>query len=372
MRILVVTRNFPPLCGGMERLNWHLVEQLSQRFEVQVIAPDGAAGHVCHGVTVTEVPLRPLWRFLTAGCLQTVRQAIAWKPEVVLAGSGLTAPLALLAARASGARAMAYVHGLDLTVSHPVYRMLWRPALRRLDRVIANSSPTQQLARDIGIAADIAIVHPGVSVPGSVRPESAQLFRAAHGLGDGPILLSVGRLVERKGLREFVRDVLPGIVAKRPAVQLVVIGTEPANSLHASVQTVESIRAVAVDAGVEQHIHFLGQVSDGQLAMAYAAADVHVFPVRCIPGDPEGFGMVAVEAAAYGTPTVAYATGGVVDAVSEGKSGRLVAPGNTTELCQAVVSVLDQPPDAEGVVDFARKFSWERFGCRIAELVSEW
>jgi hypothetical protein len=60
--------------------------------------------------------------------------------------------MALLAARACGARTAAYVHGLDVVAPHPVYRALWLPALRRMDRVIANSAPTAELARKAGVA----------------------------------------------------------------------------------------------------------------------------------------------------------------------------------------------------------------------------
>lgn len=106
---------------------------------------------------------------------------------------------------------------------------------------------------------------------------------------------------------------------------LVVIGEAPKNSLGAGIQTIESIQAQAEHFGVAEHIRFLGVITDKVLlATAYEAADVHVFPVRHIPDDPEGFGMVAIEAAAHGVATVAFATGGIVDAISEGVSGYLV------------------------------------------------
>ncbi|GAB4352894.1 MAG: hypothetical protein Kow0073_08780 [Immundisolibacter sp.] len=73
------------------------------------------------------------------------------------------------------------------------------------------------------------------------------------------------------------------------------------------------------------------------------AAAVHVLPVRDFPGNPEGFGMVAIEAVAHGRPTVAYATGGVVDAVREGQCGRL-PPGDVTGFAQAVLATLASPP----------------------------
>lgn len=368
--LLLVTRNFPPLWGGMERLNWHIADELTHAYVVTVIGPTGAAARAPAGVTVIEVPLRPLWRFLLLATWRALRAARRSRPAVVLAGSGLTAPMAWLAARFSGTGAAAYVHGLDLTVPHTAYRVLWRPALRRMDCIIANSSATAGLARDIGIAqARLHIVHPGVEMP-SLDSTARARFRAAHGLGERPVLLSVGRLTARKGLREFVSDVLPHIVAQRSDVQLLVVGDAPVDALYAQAQSPASIQAAADAAGVGQHVHFLGTRFGEELADAYAASDVHVFPVRELPNDPEGFGMVAVEAAAHGLPTVAYATGGVVDAVGEGISGRLVAPGDGAGFARATLECLTESFDLESVLAFAAQFAWPQFGARVLQNLS--
>jgi len=136
-------------------------------------------------------------------------------------------------------------------------------------------------------------------------------------------------------------------------------------------QTPVSIQATANDAGLAANLRFLGVITDRErLASIYAAADVHVFPVRTLPGDPEGFGMVAVEAAAHGLPTVAFATGGVVDAVAEGKSGHLVKPDNYDDFADAVVQTLA----ARGAMRndctaFAQRFAWPVFGERVMSLL---
>ncbi|MEI7036141.1 glycosyltransferase family 4 protein [Fulvimonas yonginensis] len=361
-RVLLVTRNFPPLWGGMEKLNWHLAAELSRTCHVRVIGPEGAARSAPQGVEVRELPLRPLSKFLRSAALCACREAAHWRPDVVLAGSGLTAPLAWLAARAGKGQAMAYVHGLDLAARHPLYRLLWRPALRRMDRLIANSNATAALATGIGVPSErLRIVHPGVELP-DPDPRARARFREAQRLADVPVLLSVGRLTARKGLREFVADVLPRIVARRPDVQLVIVGGEPNDALYAQAQTPASIQEAAVAVGVQANVRFLGPLFGADLLAAYAGADVHVFPVRALPGDPEGFGMVAVEAAAYGVPTVAYATGGVCDAVMEGVSGRLVAPGDAAGMAAAVLDALATPWSPETLRAFAGGFAWNRFG----------
>lgn len=368
-RVLLVTRNFPPLWGGMEKLNWHLAAELSRTCRVRVIAPQGAASSAPANIEVSEVPLRPLLRFLCSAALCAFREAAQWRPNVVIAGSGLTAPVAWLAARAAKGKAVAYVHGLDLAIRHPLYRLLWLPALRHMDCIIANSSATAALAVEIGVPSDrLRVVHPGVELP-QPDPQARARFREAQHLADVPVLLSVGRLTARKGLREFVTDVLPLIVAKRPDVQLIIVGGEPNDALYAQAQTPASIRQAAEAACVQANVRFLGPCFGADLLDAYAGADVHVFPVRSIPGDPEGFGMVAVEAAAHGVPTVAYATGGVIDAVKEGASGRLISSGQSGDFAEAVVALLDKQISVTSVRKHAETFAWDHFGQKIRSIV---
>lgn len=366
-KLLVITRNFPPVQGGMERLNLHLVEELAKNHEVVVAAPAGAREAVDLQMKVVEVVLRPLWRCLAGLLGHGLASAVTWRPQVVLGGSGLMGPIVWITARLSGARAVVYVHGLDITVPHPAYRLLWLPFLRRMDCVIANSSVTRQLAIDAGVCAErITIVNPGVTEQPLEETGARARFRDRFGLGDAPVLLSVGRLAARKGLLEFVRDVLPIIVKQRPDTVFVIIGTEPKNALFAEPQSPASIQAAADEAGVGDRLKFLGSVTDDVLQDAFQGANLHVFPVQHIPGNPEGFGMVAIESAMRGLATVAYATGGVIDAVCDGENGMLVAPGDTQAFARAVNLLLDSPYDKSRVREFSRQFCWENFGFKIS------
>jgi phosphatidylinositol alpha-1,6-mannosyltransferase len=403
MRILIVTRNLPPLVGGMERLNWHMAEELTKIAEVRVVGPTGAAALAPADVMVREAPLKPLWKFLWRARALARREAKTWRPDIVLAGSGLTAPIARSAARVCGARTAVYVHGLDVAVRHLVYRAIWVPAIRHADRVIANSRATAELCRMVGVdPARIGIVHPGVDMPRDVQepspgvvchpypggegnrseplsprgrgrgegpdPRDAVGFRERHGLAGRPLLLSVGRLSARKGLREFVTQTLPRIVAERPDAMLLVVGDAPSQALHAETQTPASIKAAADTAGVGDCIRFFGKVPDEELTALYRTADIHVFPIREIAGDPEGFGMVAVEAAAHGLPTVAFAAGGVMDAVAEAVSGHFVEPGHYAIFAETVVRTLAEREQLRGsCINFARRFAWPTFGGEFAK-----
>lgn len=367
-RILHITRNLPPLLGGMERLNRQLASAMSAVATVDMIGPVGARAHLPDAIGLIEAPPAPLATFLLRAGLAAWRSARK-SADVVIAGSGLTAPHALLAAKRAGARAGAYVHGLDVVVDNPVYRMLWLPALRRLDFTWANSQNTARLAREAGVAGGrIRVIHPAVEAT-AVEPAEAAATRSRLGLGDGPLLVSVGRLTRRKGLAGFVRDVLPRVLAARPGARLLVVGDDAPHALVGRGDHLrEEIESLAIGTGAAHAIRFLGPRTDAELAGILASADVHVFPVIDVPGDVEGFGMVAIEAAAQGLATVAYAVGGVPDAIVEPDTGRLCAAGDTAAFADAVIAAIDAAGDPDRrrrCITAASGFGLDRFDAEV-------
>jgi phosphatidyl-myo-inositol dimannoside synthase len=365
--LLLLARNLPPLVGGMERLNLEMARIATRLTDCHVVGPAGAAAFL-PDASLTAVPASPLWRFAAGMGWHAVRLALTHRPSWVIAGSGLTAPFALAAARLSGGRAAAYVHGLDIVVESWLYRRLWLPAIRRMDRVIANSEHTRLLAIAAGMSEDrIRVVNPGVDVPEAPPPSG---WRALNGLSGRKVLLSVGRLTPRKGLVELIRNALPAIVASWPETILAIIGDEPSQALHASARGErQRIIEAAASVGLTGNVVLLGGCDEASLMSAYAEADVLVFPVRDLPNDVEGFGMVALEAAAHGLPTVAFAVGGVPDAVSDGVSGRLVRSGDYARFADGVSEMLALGRGhevAEACARFARGKDWRRFAEQLA------
>ena len=366
--ILLVTRNLPPLIGGMERLNWHIADQLSKNNRVHVIGPSGAGHSAPANIQIDEMPLRPLGWFLITSMVRALIVAYPKKPRIIMAGSGLTAPIVWFVARLTRARSVVYLHGLDIVVDQPIYQKIWLPMIRRMDRVIVNSQATRHLAERAGIATQrLYVVPPGVEVLSGTpnKVEAIQRFRKQQNIESGPVLLSVGRLTARKGILEFVRDVLPGVVAQNPGTTLLIVGEPPDQALNSEKQTPYQIRVIADSLGVGDNIRFIGNVSDEELDTIYRSTDVHVFPVQDKPNDPEGFGMVAIEAAAYGIPTIAYATGGVVDAIADGESGYLIEPNHVDDMIERITHTVAHPMDAEKTRRHAERYDWNRIGSEL-------
>ncbi|MBP3984516.1 glycosyltransferase family 4 protein [Pseudoxanthomonas helianthi] len=354
----------------MERLNAKMFEALLTHDEMSaLIGPAGSSGFVKPGTNVKELPSGATTATILASITKGIAMARHVRPDVVLAGSGLAAPAAVSAARVCGAIPAVYLHGLDIIAPSRLYRAIWLPCIRRCQRVLVNSANTRRLAIEAGVhASRINIVHPGADLPDS-DPEARGRFRARYGIDEAtPVLLSVGRMTTRKGLAEFVARAFPAIVDERPETQLIIIGDEAIDALHRGTGAgFGRVRAAALEAGILDSVRWLGPCSDRELSDAYRGADVHVFPIRDIPGDVEGFGMVAIEAAAHGLATVAFNVGGVSDAIMGGESGHLISAGDYSAFANAVIEVLSEGTTkmAAEARAFAAGFSWDRFGGEV-------
>lgn len=370
----MLTRNLPPLRGGMERLNQQMFWALSAAWSTALVGPKGSVAKCGASPEWScEASVAPLFRFLVESTMKAIRLAIRFSPEIVVAGSGLMAPAAWLACRFSRARMVVYLHGLDITAPSKIYRTFWLPMIRQADMVFANSQNTARLAQAQGVSVErIRILHPGVDVP-QLEIEARADFRRRLGI-TGPLLLSVGRLTPRKGLAEFVRYAFPRVLQHLPDCRLLIIGEDATQALHQSVASEKQRIVDAANAtGLIDHLIFMPHCDELVLGHAYVSADVYVFPVREVPGDVEGFGMVALEAAAHGLRTVAFSVGGVPDAVADGMTGALVKAGDYNAFSDALCCEL-RAARSEARIEACRSFAlekaWPTFGDKLRAAIA--
>ena len=371
-RILIITRNFPPLIGGMERLVFNIYKQLAEQHDCDVIGPPGSRASVQDNHQSYECKLQPVSIFILSAIFKGLRASFSRKYGICIAGSGLTAPVAVIVSKIHGLKSITFVHGLDLIVRNRIYQSIFIPFIRRSDIVVANSRNTARLAEQAGIPTErIVILHPGTDMPDELQ--TVERFRKRYQLEGKSLLLSAGRLIPRKGLAEFIRYALPAVVRKHRDTVLVIVGSEPENALNRTDSVLEDIKSAIEEHDLAEHVLMTGRIDDNSLRAAYGEADCFIFPLREVPGDVEGFGMVAVEAAAQGLPTVAFAEGGVSDAVAEGESGFLVTPGDYEGFGRTLIKYLDDPdtmPSQASCRAFAERFNWNRFGDRLRHIIN--
>ena len=376
LKLLFITRNMPPLLGGMERLNYRACLELQQQFEVAVCGPSGVRDYLADRTVCSEIPSAPLWKFLTVCQWQAWRMALRFKPDIIYSGSGLTAPAAIFAGNRTGARTICYLHGLDINADHPVYRSIFLPAIRRFDLLLLNSHYTASLAENNSIPGKkLKVLHPGVELPDlNTREQARKDFRSKFGIGNRPMLLSVGRITERKGLDQFIHNVMPEIIRIFPDIYFAIIGDEASMALKHKKGVTSKVQTAIHSIMAEENIALLGSVNDETLSQAFFAADALVFPVLDLPGDVEGFGMVAIEAAAHGLPTVAFNAGGVPDAVKENISGHLLDAQDYQGMTRRVIDLLNNRYDQARIDKcraFAETFSWSSFGDKLRKYCAD-
>jgi glycosyltransferase involved in cell wall biosynthesis len=277
-----------------------------------VARPD--ARLIAHGGSNRALP-----RWLVSALART-----SWRVATRQAGFVLTGDALMYAVLAPVLHALRVPHatmvmGLDVTYDNRAYRAVVHRLLRRAPSVIAISEATAAAARGFGVPADrVHVVRLGVSAPSVSRAErsaSRQELITRLRLDDDVVLLvTLGRLVRRKGVRWFVQNVLPQLPAN---VHYVVAGDGPEAT---------PLRAAVGAAGMTERVHLLGSVDDETRELVMRGADLFVQPNIRVAGDMEGFGLVTIEAALRGTPVVASALEGIHDAVIDGETGFLLPP----------------------------------------------
>jgi phosphatidylinositol alpha-1,6-mannosyltransferase len=288
-----------------------------------------------------------------------VANALAWRfgvPSIVLAHGEEISP---------------WTHDAPRPRRRRVTAALKRSALwhtyRQAGLIVANSRFTSDLLTDGGIDPEhVRIVHPGTD-PERYRPMPKDAaLRAELGLAGKKIVLTVGRLMWRKG-QDMMLQAMPAILREEPDVMYVMVGRgdyEP------------GLRDLTRTLGLESHVRMLGEVPFAQLPALYNLADVFVMPnrVSAESRDLEGFGIVFLEANACEVPVIGGRSGGTCDAIAEGETGLLVDGTQPPEIAGAVLRLLKNPGEARqmGVAGRARvlrEFTWDHAARRLETLI---
>lgn len=299
-RVLFITRKWGPAVGGMETYCERLTQELAKLQPVDVIALRGRA----NGQPPSAMSLL-LFPFTVLGHLIATKS----KPAIIHLGDMAVWPLGVLAlAFFPSARIVLSAHGTDVAYGargglrgslYAAYQRLGAHLLSKA-RVIANSRATRERLTAIGWHSDAV-----VPLATDLRCEPAADF-------DPRRIVFAGRLVRRKGLSWFVREVLPLLP---DTIRLSVIGTRWDEAENTALE--------------HQQVDFLGPKPQSELAQHFAKATCVIVPnIEIDNGEYEGFGLVAPEAASAGGVVLAASSGGLKDAVVDGETGFQLAPGD--------------------------------------------
>ncbi len=273
---------------------------------------------------------------------------------------------------------MVLAHGSDAVREGGVYRKVMSFLFKRAAGLAANSGNTMRILLELGCRKElIRVIHPGVDerqLPGRDTVDISKL-RTKHDLDGRKVILSAGRLIRRKGIIEFVENVMPELVEVMPELVFVVAGGDATSSLAHSERLLEQLKQRVSDLGLEKNVRVLGNVEDEELRDLYYCADLFVLPAVPVEGDVEGFGIVFLEAALAGTPALASRIGGIPEAVSS-ESGVLLEPGDWAGYRESVLSLLRDTERLRALGESARKralreFTWKSISKQYSDFITE-
>ena len=375
-KTLFITNDFGPRAGGIETFVHGLIERLPKgSVIVYTSAQPNAAQFDAkwlqeYGVEVIRDRSKIL---LPTPRVINICQRIIKERKLTRVAFGAAAPLGIMARamrRAGAQRIVALTHGHEVwwakvpPFSFAIYYMS-----KEIDALTYLGSYTKdEISKALNKSDKSKLVQiaPGIDVDHFVPTDSSKL-RAELGLSDKSVIISVGRLVHRKGQDKLI-SALPQIRAAIPNVHLVLVGVGPHQN---------HLEKLAGKLEVADCITFIGRINYADLPKYICVGDVFAMPSRSrfFGLEVEGLGIVYLEASSCGLPVVGGKSGGAPDAVLVGETGVVVDGTNTFEIAEACIELLNNPElcalmGANGRAWIIENWRWEIWASKYAALLA--
>ena len=375
-KTLCITNDFGPRAGGIETFVVGLIQRMPQNSVIVYTASQaGAAAFDAmwqrdYGVEVIRDSSKVLLPSFRVG--RKVRKLVRDR-NIKSVFFGAAAPLALLA---PGLRTVGVTKIVALTHGHEVWwSRLWpfTIAIARIGRAVDALTYLGEFTRgeiskalDSDSAAKLVRIAPGIDTEHFTPRSDAKDLRESLGLGNKKVIVSVGRLVHRKG-QDVLIESMPEIIKSIDDVHLLLIGEGPYK---------QELEKRIKNLGLANRVTFVGRVQYADLPRYICVGDVFAMPSRSrLAGlEVEGLGIVYLEASACGLPVIGGISGGAPDAVLQGETGFSVDGRSAHEVAEAIVRVLTdkelaQRLGARGRQWIIEQWQWQIWSERFNQLL---
>lgn len=332
--VLILTQCFPPDVGGIENMMGSLAHALAEAGTNLTVLADGPKDS-----KDGQFPFllrrfdgfKPLRRWRKGRAATHVIRS--GKADVIIADSWKSLEyLDKGAARQAGAKVIVLAHGMEFParVSGKKAARI-RSAFAKADEIVANSHYTAAQCAPYQQRNVLRVATPPILPQPAPSPERLDALRSRY--GDALNIMSLCRLEPRKGIDKLI-EAVAALRQDFPQIKLHVAGSGPDR---------ERLQSLAQRLEIGDAVVFHGRVSDAEKAALYAISDIFAMPARREGSSVEGFGIVYLEAAWYGTPSIAGSEGGASDAVHDGETGIICDGQETTAVRQALQTLLSSP-----------------------------
>ena len=369
-KTLFVTNDFGPRAGGIETFVHGLIERFPKGSVIVYTSQQGdtalydANWLTNYGVQVIRDRSKML--LPTPRVIRAVRKVVTdQKPSSLVFGAA--APLALMGKALKVPKKIAITHGHEVWWAKvPPFNLAMRFIGNSVDHLTYLGSYTKsQISKPLTTKARKAMVHiaPGIDTK-KFAPVDSSSLRTELGLTGKEVIVSVGRLVPRKGQDELVKA-LPEILKSHPNAHLLFVGTGSYRKV---------LDNLISDRSLQKHVTFTGRVQYEDLTKYICVGDIFAMPSRSrMAGlEVEGLGIVYLEASSCGLPVLGGDSGGAPDAVLPGVTGLVVNGRNSREIATAAIKLLESDRKAMGAA--GRKWAvdtwdWDIWATKFVALV---
>lgn len=301
------------MVGGLEQMSYALAKEFQRNVDTTLIA---------WGKSQKYLPIFLPYAFLKALYLIPRR-----KITHLHLGDGLLSPFGLLLKKIFGIKTSITIAGLDITFDFPGYQMIVPKCVASMDKIVCISNATLEECLKRGVPREKCVVIPCGVYPEDwlMKAERKDLELITHmSLQNKKILITVGRLVKRKGVYWFIEHVLSKL------------GNEYIYFIIGSGPEKERINALIRKLQLGDRVKLLGKIPNEDLKVVYNTADLFIMPNIKVDNNVEGFGIVAVEASSTGLPIIGSDMEGISDAVIQNKTGILTNSGDTASFIKLI------------------------------------
>jgi glycosyltransferase involved in cell wall biosynthesis len=299
-RLLFVTRKYPPIKGGMEQYSYDFYNNIKKKITTDLFAN-------IRGNKYLPLFLIKVFFFIIFN---------GRKYSNIHFGDALLSPLIIPAKIFSKAKITISIMALDIMYKNPVYQWIIPKTVNMAKKIVCISNFTLEECVKRGVKREKCIFIPCGIDFSNLKDTKLNLKDISKkykiNFKKKKILLSVGRLVKRKGNAWFVSEVMPNL------------GEEYIYLIAGDGPEKDNIRRAIVRNNLKRKVFMLGEISEDEKICLYKNSYLFIMPNIKVPGDAEGFGITLIEAAAYGLPSVASNIEGIKDAIVNEKSGYLL------------------------------------------------
>jgi phosphatidylinositol alpha-1,6-mannosyltransferase len=346
---LIVTRSFPPEVGGMQSLMWGLTKELSKNYMIKVFA-DYIEGHKDFdeqaSFSIERVGgIKLLRKYRKA---QLINEFIKENKIEGIIGDHWKS-LELIK---SNKKKYCLIHSKEinhLKGTNLNKRVL--NVLNNVEKVIANSEYTKNLAIDCGVNQNqIIVINPGIDTAKELDKKSLDKVESLLKV-KSPRLITVSRFDKRKNHEKIVMA-LRNLKQIYPDIVYICVGYGDEE---------ENIKKLVKELDLEGQVMFFSDISNELKNALVAKSNIFVMPSIIHKKSVEGFGIAYVEAAQYGIPSIGGKDGGAADAIEHKKTGLICDGNNLDDIYSSISSMLENKKYLEygkGAKDNVSKFYW--------------